>query len=93
MSSDEGKEPVTVNHDLTPIVKSLMRLVISALELATALRLALEDAEVLTPEIKASAMARAQAIWGPRRQDLERVGATEEQMLQRLLEDFEGPKQ
>jgi|GEM_PF-3950513 hypothetical protein len=93
MSSDENKEQITVTHDLTPIVKSLMELIISALEMTTAMRLALEDAGVLTPELKASAMARAKAFWLPRRQSLERVGTTEDEILQRLLKDFEGTVQ
>ena len=79
--------------DLTPILKSLLLQILSAYEQITALRLALESTGILTAEVKASAMERSEAQWRERRQSIERIGATQDALLQQLLKDFEGPVQ
>ena len=79
--------------DLTAIIKELLLRIIDVQEQATALRFAMEDAGVLTPELKASSRARAAERWKSLRQAIERAGTTDEALLLELLQNFEGPVQ
>ncbi len=82
-----------MTEDLTPILKYLLLQAITNSEQVTAMRIALEDAGILTPEVKAFAMARSKQFWKVRRERFEGIGASEQDLLLRFLKDFEGPAQ
>ena len=60
----------------------------------TAMRIALEDAGLITQEVKNASMAQSMEIWGPAIARAEKlVESSEESSLLELLRDFEGPLQ
>ena len=59
--------------DLTQLFLSVLISLNYAQTQLTAMRFALEEANVLTPSVKDSTMLRAQEIWGPRRRALEEI--------------------
>lgn len=79
--------------DINDIIRHFLRLYINTQMQVTAMRFALEDQGILTPDAKSSAMARAQEIWGPRLAAIEKSEPTEESLIRSILESFEGPIQ
>jgi len=79
--------------DLNNVVKDLMLMLNDIQTQITALRFAMEDQGLLSPDQKASAMKRSLEIWGPRKAALEKLGATEDTTLEKLLSSARGPIQ
>jgi hypothetical protein len=75
------------------IIQRLMLLILRAYEQITALKYALQEQGLLTPEMEEATMARSEARWLRERKRIEKGESADAALQERLLKEFEGPPQ